>query len=398
MKTLKNSILTLLLITFCLSVWAQNNSVKIDINSNIGKKGVFIGASAGEAVTDRADNTFIGFEAGRANEHERNTFVGSNAGSEGVTGTYNTFLGYSAGRHSIASNSVFIGAQSGRYNTTGGLSVYIGSGAGKSITHQEGCTIVGAFAGESSAAFANTLIGHVSGRLVQGRRNAFLGAQSGRYLVQGEENVLLGTRAGFEMTAGKQNTVVGSDAGQHKMSGDRNIYLGFESGWENFTGSGNVFIGTQSGKFVTGNNQLYIENSDTITAPLIYGDFESDKVGINTNDVPDGYTFAVRGNIIAEEIRLKLYGDGWPDYVFEPDYNRLTLEETEQQIETLGHLPGVPSAEEVGTDGIQVGEMNAILLEKIEELTLHMIDMNKEVKILREENQTLKNRIEQLEK
>jgi len=76
----------------------------------------------------------------------------------------------------------------------------------------------------------------------------------------------------------------------------------------------------------------------------------------------------------------------------------LTLEETEQQIETLGHLPGVPSAEEVGTDGIQVGEMNAILLEKIEELTLHMIDMNKEVKTLREENQTLKNRIDQLEK
>lgn len=398
MKTLKKSILAILLMTFCLSTWAQNNSVKIDANSNIGKEGVFIGASAGDAVNvnDQTDNTYIGHEAGRSNTEDRNTYVGSNAGSEGTIGTYNTFIGYNSGKNSNSYNNVFIGAQSGMNNTTAGLNVLIGRAAGKNI-NEEGCTMVGTFSGESALGASNTLIGYVSGRDIQGgTKNAFLGAQSGRFLVGGDENTFLGTRTGFEMTAGNRNTIIGVDAAQHKAQGDRNVYLGFESGWENFNGSGNVFIGTQSGKYVTGNNQLYIENTDTLTAPLIYGDFENDKVGINTNDVPDDYALGVRGKIIAEEIRLKLYADGWPDYVFEPEYNMLTLEETEQQIETLGHLPGVPSATEVGTDGIQVGEMNAILLEKIEELTLHMIDMNKEVKALRDENQTLKNRMDKM--
>ena len=394
MKTLQNSLLAILLTAFCLSVSAQDSSVKIDTNSDVGRQGVFIGTLAGSAVTDKVDNTFIGFEAGKSNTQHRNTYIGSNAGSEGTEGMYNTFMGYNAGRYCAASNNVFLGAQSGLNNTMGGLNVFVGVATGKNLVDKEGCTIVGAFAGEFSTEESNTLIGYISGRRLQGRRNAFLGSQTGLVLVGAEENTFLGTRVGMNMTAGNRNTIVGVDAAQHKLTGDRNVYLGFESGWENINGSGNVFIGTQSGRLVTGDNQLYIENSDTITAPLIYGDFEKDKVGINTNDVPDGYVLGVRGNIIAEEIRLKLYGDGWPDYVFQPGYDMLTLEETEQQIETLGHLPGVPSAEEVGKDGFQVGEMNAILLEKIEELTLHMIDMNKEVKALREENKTLKNRID----
>jgi len=349
---------------------------------------------AGDSLTgNQSQNTFIGYKAGIVNKKTNSTFVGARAG-ESSTGSSNTFIGSEAGLVTKGSNSVFIGSHSGRSNVSGGLSVYIGTSAGKSIVDKEGCTIVGAFAGEFSTEQTNTLVGYTSGRRLQGRRNTFLGGQTGLVLIEAEENTFLGTRTGMDMTAGNRNTLIGVDAGQHKLTGDRNVYIGFESGWENFNGSDNVFIGTQSGRFVTGDNQLYIENSDTVTAPLIYGDFEKDKVGINTNDVPDGYVLGVRGNVIAEEIRLKLYGDGWPDYVFQPEYDMLTLEETEEQIETLGHLPGVPSAEEVGKDGFQVGEMNAILLEKIEELTLHMIDMNKEVKALREENQTLKKQME----
>ncbi len=79
----------------------------------------------------------------------------------------------------------------------------------------------------------------------------------------------------------------------------------------------------------------------------------------------------------------------WPDYVFEKDYSLLSLDETENFILENGHLPGIPSAQTIHETGIDLGEMNRILLEKIEELTLHVIQQQKEIenlKTLLEEN------------
>lgn len=80
---------------------------------------------------------------------------------------------------------------------------------------------------------------------------------------------------------------------------------------------------------------------------------------------------AVNGKIRAHEIKVEV--TGWPDYVFAKDYALSSLNETEKHIKEKGHLPGIPSAVEVKTDGIALGEMNAKLLQKIEELTLHLI-------------------------
>jgi hypothetical protein len=103
-------------------------------------------------------------------------------------------------------------------------------------------------------------------------------------------------------------------------------------------------------------------------------------VSIGTNDTK-GYKFAVAGNMIAESIKVKLQGT-WPDFVFAKTYDRKTLQETEKHIKEKGHLPGIPSAEEVKNNGIDLGEMNAKLLQKIEELTLHLIDQEKRIKEL----------------
>lgn len=396
MKTFNNLLWSVPLLFICYGVHAQTTSTVLGANSNIGQRNVFIGDMAGDSATSPAQNTFIGYDAGTYAESTHNTFIGANSGTNSK-GSNNTFIGVSTGKSCIASNNVFIGTESGMNNTLGAFNLFIGRSAGRNHTTYEGSTYVGAFAGSYSNNEHNTFMGYGSGMYTEGRRNSFVGAWSGRDLAAGEENVLFGTWAALSMTSGNRNTMLGTYAGQHKISGDNNTCVGYKSGREN-QGSGNVFIGYESGKDAIGDNQLYIENSDTITAPLIYGDFENDKVGINTNDVPEGYTLAVRGDIIAEEIRLKLYADGWPDYVFKPDYNMLTLEETAEQIQTLGHLPGVPSAEEVGENGVQIGEMNTILLEKIEELTLHLIDINENLKDLQKENQTLKNRVIELEK
>ncbi|WP_316833751.1 hypothetical protein [Pedobacter nutrimenti] len=104
-------------------------------------------------------------------------------------------------------------------------------------------------------------------------------------------------------------------------------------------------------------------------------------VSIGTTD-PKGYKLAVAGNMIAESMKVKLQGT-WPDYVFKKDYELPTLEQTEKHIKEKGHLPGIPSEAEVKAEGIEVGDMNAKLLRKIEELTLYLIEQQKQIQELK---------------
>ena len=76
----------------------------------------------------------------------------------------------------------------------------------------------------------------------------------------------------------------------------------------------------------------------------------------------------------------------WPDYVFTPEYNLLSLEEVKKYIEEKGHLPNVPSEKEVLENGIELGAMNAKLLEKIEELTLYIIQLEERVDNIEKNN------------
>ncbi len=96
----------------------------------------------------------------------------------------------------------------------------------------------------------------------------------------------------------------------------------------------------------------------------------------------DDYLLAVDGKIISEEVRVELSGS-WPDYVFDEDYALLSLEQLEQHIETVGHLPGIPSANTVETEGILLGDMQRVMVEKIEELTLYVIDLQKQIEELK---------------
>ena len=100
-------------------------------------------------------------------------------------------------------------------------------------------------------------------------------------------------------------------------------------------------------------------------------------VQVGSTTPPAGYKMAIDGNLIANRVRVDNVGDGWPDYVFEEDYDLTPLSEIEQYIKRNRHLPNMPSASEVANEGIELGDMNAKLLRKIEELTLHMISQEK---------------------
>lgn len=113
-------------------------------------------------------------------------------------------------------------------------------------------------------------------------------------------------------------------------------------------------------------------------------------VGIGTTIAPPtGVKLAVNGKINCKEVEVTL--TGWSDFVFNEDYKLRSLYDVENFIAQNKHLPDVPSATEVLSNGTNLGEMDAILLQKIEELTLYMIELKKE-------NDLLKSRINNLEK
>ncbi|NNF02335.1 MAG: hypothetical protein HKN22_06595, partial [Bacteroidia bacterium] len=107
-----------------------------------------------------------------------------------------------------------------------------------------------------------------------------------------------------------------------------------------------------------------------------------------------GYKLSVNGKIICEELKVQDSGS-WPDYVFAKDYDLMTLTEVKSYIKNNSHLPGVPSAECVEQDGISIGEMSKVMMEKIEELTLHTIEQQE---LIENQQKMIKQLSEKVEK
>lgn len=133
----------------------------------------------------------------------------------------------------------------------------------------------------------------------------------------------------------------------------------------------------------------------TILSPILYiGSvankslvFFGDKIGMGTeefncSDCAD-YRFFVKDGIRTEKIKVDIAANnGWADYVFEADYKLMPLTEVEQFIKQNGHLPEVPTTAEAIENGIELKEMNILLLKKVEELTLYSIELQKRIEAL----------------
>lgn len=120
-------------------------------------------------------------------------------------------------------------------------------------------------------------------------------------------------------------------------------------------------------------------------------------IGMGIKDTK-GFKLAVNGPIKTKEVKVTL--DGWSDFVFEKEYSLPTLTEVENHIKEKGHLKDIPSAKEVEMNGIYLGEMDAKLLQKIEELTLYTIEQEKKIKKLEKQQKEIedqRSKIERLE-
>ncbi|WP_439697193.1 hypothetical protein ACFGVS_01635 [Mucilaginibacter sp. AW1-7] len=123
--------------------------------------------------------------------------------------------------------------------------------------------------------------------------------------------------------------------------------------------------------------------------PVMYTDLNGN-LGLNTLTPDPAYRLSVNGKIRAKEIRVET---GWADYVFGKDYQLPSLETLKNYIDQNHHLPEIPSEQEVAKNGINLGEMNKLLLKKVEELTLYLIEKDKEVKAQSQNNYTLETKL-----
>ncbi len=169
--------------------------------------------------------------------------------------------------------------------------------------------------------------------------------------------------------------------------------------WYEFaTREANTFVGTQQikdGTFIMGNNEygkyfkithypqaatyinfanfLYFVNESKSSQPIMQ--ITHDGVDIGGYDHTDK-TLRVAGNVITKEIRVQT--NVWADFVFDPSYNLPSLKEVETHIQDHKHLPGIPTEVEVKENGVNLGDIQVKMLQKIEELTLYVIDLKKE--------------------
>jgi hypothetical protein len=149
--------------------------------------------------------------------------------------------------------------------------------------------------------------------------------------------------------------------------------------------------GTEGSGFGQGSSEFRIFGCSSGTNHISFGKYlmandsftEQMRIDINGNvsigtTSTQGYMFAVAGSAIATSFTVKTVAN-WPDYVFKPNYRLSSLKDIKAYINQNHHLPDVPSAEQVAKDGLNLGDMNKITMQKVEELTLYLIEKDKQL-------------------
>ena len=126
----------------------------------------------------------------------------------------------------------------------------------------------------------------------------------------------------------------------------------------------------------TGGGDIYLTAQGYQPALMVKGD--NNNVGIGTSNPTS--KLSVNGNIRSKEVVVET---GWADYVFDDGYKLPSLQVVEKYIDSSNHLPGIPSALDIQTNGLKLGELQTKMMAKIEELTLYVIKLNKEIELLK---------------
>ena len=300
---------------------------------------------------------------------------------QSVNGTTNLFIGQSTSAVIGGTYNTFMGSQAGQGNTLGSYNTYFGYKAGFPNT-------VGSH---------NTFVGYEAGKLnTDGSDNVFIGFNAGQHNLKGNQNLIIGPNAGFDDMDGNSNTLLGANA------------VGVGAGLSNATAIGanarvmssnamilgnnvNVGIGTSTPQNrleltagLDGRSGLRLTNM-TANSPASEATISK---FLTVNDKGD-VTLAGRLSTVAMHVQPTTKSQ-WADYVFSPAYHLQPLAEVEQYVQEHKHLPGIPGADEMVKQGIDLTTLLATLVKKNEELTLHLIAQQKRIERLEQQNKQLR--------
>lgn len=346
------------------------------INNLTGAGNIAIGTSSMKSNIGGVNNIGIGYES-----------LYSNNASSG----FNVAIGYRAGfLNEVGNNNVFIGNSAG-YNELGSNKLYISNGV-SSVP-----LIYGDFSErhlKCNGYFEIDYFANTSGLRFTGLTSAYNPSSTAtKFLtVNGTGDVVLqnlpsgtGGAGSTTITAGTNINVTGNPIDGYVISNslvNTNIY----------TNDGTINTTNGLRKVLLNDNNLLFDTTKSTNNGKIY-------IGYNPSFISStgNYRLFVEDGILTEKVRVALRNaPSWADYVFASDYKLMPLKEVEAFVKENKHLPGVASAKTLAKEGIDLGAMQAKQMEKIEELTLYLIEQNKQIEKQNKEIEELKEQMKAL--
>jgi hypothetical protein len=368
------------------TTWVQS------LSAGAGAKAWLLGGNAGIGAGDgfgTTDNTALVFKLNNLYYGRLDPVINSN------------FLGYDAGYYSSSvNNSNFLGATAGSYASYSNNSNFLGELAGYYAASANNSNFIGTYTGWGA---------------VSANNSNFLGRSAGYGASYSNNSNFLGSLAGYSASGVSYSNFFGTNVGKSFTGnnvGSNNIIIGTNISLPNAASNsmniGGVLFGTGFYSDVNATDPSILPTS---TGKIGIGtSTPTEKLDVNGNIYTNGkiligqlntavvapYALAVNGPAIFTKATVKLNAN-WPDYVFEPTNKLPTLAEVEAYIAKHKHLQDVPSAAEVKEKGIDLGDNQIILLKKVEELTLYIIDQDKKIVKLQAEKDELKNMQKQID-
>jgi trimeric autotransporter adhesin len=324
-----------------------NAGAAIGTNPTIVTYGnTMVGAAAGNSTTNGGNNCFVGISSGVYNSiGSFNNYIGSAAGANNRTGDYNVMVGASAGYDGVgttpknSSYGIFIGSFTGA-QTTSNFNIAIGHAAASYNISGASTIAIGGYSNGHSAATNNS-------------NCTFIGTQSGTWT---------GTNHAAPTTVANNLTNATAIGYQAQVTVSNALVLGGQG-----ANAVNVGIGVTNPT-----NPLEIKGILNFRTAM-----NSPSLKINEKDV-----FGIDENekLWVSNFKIKYTNENqWSDKVFEKGYKMLSINELEDFVNQNKHLPNIPSATEVVRNGVDNSEITSKLLEKIEEMSLYIIQLEKRI-------------------
>lgn len=389
------------------------NQSSLGNSSGVGNTS--IGSSSGYNNTSGQYNTNIGTASGLSiSSGIRNICVGTQSGEGLTTGYYNTFLGrVNVGGNSNISNSIILADGDSNQRFYIHSNGYAGIGLGDNIIPQNRLEIKHGVAGNSGLRLTNlpntaSSIANPTNKVLSVNNSGDVilvddkqGTGSGTAttnILSSNTNTMTSIVNDIVANAPIINTVVNTIASGElttTINGVSSAPITLPTSGSGTDTSIYANDGTlASNRVVTmGNNDLIFNTTGNTTATggrVYIGNttaFTATNFPTNTGD----YRLYVEGGVLTEKVKVALRSTAnWADYVFAKDYKLMPLNEVEAYVKTNKHLPGISSADKLVAEGLDVAEMQAKQMEKIEELTLYAIEQNKKIEKQEKEIEELK--------